>query len=461
MVANESQANDPKAPLLAVNFTAEQNGIRAGESSIRARIQCPDLRFLSRDLEAEQTLQRTLLELAESLSPDFEHYRPDTLIIDLAGCRPPTTWNPPIPHLRLVLAETPDLAHLAAMVDASFSGRALGLKDFDPLPLAILPLAGIPGSNTFLPVLRLWGLRSLGEFRRLPRQEIAERIGPDAMHLHDVLHGKIRRLLKPHHAIESFVQNISLDSPVESLEALIFQSNRMLQTLCARLKASHRAAGTLRFALSFESSARMERTLVFPEPLSSPAAILRPLHTALETLRAPSGIIAMELELKPVLPRAAQREWLGRQLRQPTRWPDTLARLNALLGPDRVGIPQPEDSHRSDAFSLHPASGDSIPVSKSRHFPTSPLPLRRYRPPLEVAVASSAHGSLPQPLALLTGPHPGPITGLRGPFPLSGNWWKSSGAWQRLEWDIELNHRHLFRLVHVPPDQWLLDGAYT
>jgi hypothetical protein len=252
-----------------------------------------------------------------------------------------------------------------------------------------------------------------------------------------------------------------LDLPIESLEALIFQSNRMLQTLCARLEASHRAAGILRFALSFESSEQMERVLVLPEPLSSPAAILRPLHTALETLRAPSGIIAMELELKPVLPLAAQREWLGRQLRQPARWPDTLARLNALLGPGRVGIPQPEDSHRPDAFKLHPASGDSTPVSKNRYFPTNSLPLRRYRPPLEVAVASSTHGSRPQPLALLTGPHPGPITDLRGPFPLSGEWWKSSGAWQRLEWDIELDHRHLFRLVHVPPDQWLLDGAYA
>ena len=459
VVANESQMNDPRAPLLAVNFTAERNGIRVGKSSIHARTQCPDLRLLSRNLEAEQKLQRILLTLAESLSPDFEHHRPGTLIIDLAGCRSPTTWNPPIPHARLVFAETPDLAHLAAMVDTPFSSRAFELTDFDTLPLTILPLMDMPGCNTFLPVLHLWGLRSLGEFRRLPRQEITERIGPDAMHLHDVIHGKTRRLLKLHRPIESFVQNISFEPSIESLEALIFRSNRMLQTLCARLEANHRAAGTLRFALSFESSERMERTLVLPEPLSSSAAILRPLHTALETLRVPSGIIAMELELNPVLPLAAQREYIGRQLRQPARWPDTLARLDALLGPGRVGIPQPEDNHRPDAFKLRPVSGDSTTGSKPRHFPTSPLPLRRFRPPLDVAVASSAHDSRPQ--ALLTGPHPGPITGLRGPFPLSGDWWKSGDAWQRLEWDIELDHRHLFRLVHVPPDQWLLDGAYA
>lgn len=461
VVADESRANDPKAPLLAVNFAATRHGIRAGESSIRARLHCPALRFLPRDAEAEQALQATLLVLIESLSPDFELHRPDTLIADLTGCRPPGIWNPPIPHLRLVLADTPDLAHLAAMVDAPFSGRPMGLPDFDPLPLAILPMAGVPGCESFLPVLRLWGLHTLGDFRRLPRQEIAERMGPDAMRLHDVLHGKIRRLLKLHRAPESFVLSVHFESPIESLEALIFQANRVFQTLCARLETHHRAAGRIRFALAFEASDPMERALVLPEPLSSPAALLRPLHTIFESLRVPSGIVAMELELEPVLPLAAQREWLGRQLRQPARWPDTLARLEALLGPGRVGIPQPDDSHRPDAFHLRPASGGAIATPEDRTFAAAPLPLRRFRPPLEVAVASSGPHSRPQPLALLTGPHPGPIIGLRGPFPLSGDWWNPGGAWRRLEWDIELESRHLFRLVHVPPDRWQLEGAYA
>jgi protein ImuB len=461
VIADESRPDDPKAPLLAVNSAASRFGIQAGESSVRARAHCPDLCFLTRDPDAEQALQTCLLEIAESLSPDFERHRPDTLIIDLAGCRPPAIWKPPLPRLRLVFAATPDLAHLAAMVEAPFSDKQLEIEDLDPLPLTILPLAGVPRSETFLPVLHLWGLRSLGDFRRLPRQEIAERTGPDAMRLHDLLHGRNCRLLKLHRPLESFVQNIHFEAPIESLESLVFQANRTFQTLCARLAASHRAVGKIRFLLSFESSDQLERTLILPEPLSSPAALLRPLHTVFESLRVPSGIVAMELELESVLPLAAQREWLGRQLRQPARWPDTLARLEALLGPGRVGIPHPEDSHRPDAFRLRPPSGDSAPTTGNRIFTASPLPLRRYRPPLEIAVASSTHGTRPQPLALLSGPHPGPITGWLGPFPLSGDWWKPGTAWRRLEWDIQLESRHLFRLVHIPPDQWLLDGAYA
>lgn len=411
--------------------------------------------------EAEQAFQSRLLELAESLSPDFEHHRPNTLIADLAGCRPPKIWNSPLPGLRLVFAETPDLAHLAAMVDAPFCSKPMELADFDPLPLGILSAANVPGCESFLPVLRLWGLGTLGDFRCLPRQEIAERMGPAAIRAHDVLHGKIRRLLTLQRPSESYLLHLEFETPIASLEALIFQANRGLQTLCTRLEANHRAAGKIRFALSLESGAGMQRALQLPDPLSSPAALLNPLLTLFETLRVPSGIVAMELELEPVLPLATQREWLGRQLRQPARWPDTLARLEALLGPGRVGIPQPDDNHRPDAFSLHPASGDVPQPRENRRSAASPLPLRRFRPPLAVAVASTGSRSRLRPLALLTGPHPGPITRLRGPFPLSGDWWNPGCAWQRIEWDIELESHHLFRLVFLPPDQWQLDGAYA
>jgi protein ImuB len=458
VVADTNRPDDPKAPLLAVNLVAARHGIRAGEASVRARVHCPSLRFLARDLAAEQRLHAALLELAESLSPDFERHRPDTLIVNLE--RAPADWNPPIPGLRLALAGTPDLAHLAAMADAPFSGKPMKLEDFNPLPPAVLAKANVPGCAAFLPVFQLWGLRTLGDFRRLPRQEIAERMGIDAMRLHDVLHGRICRLLKLHRSIESYVQIIGFEEPLESLEPLMFQANRIFQRLCSRLISNHLAAGKIRFKLSLESTGSIQRSMVLPEPLGSPESLLRPLHTVFESLRVPSAIVGLELELEPVRPLSAQKEWLGRQIRQPERWADTLARLEALLGPGRVGIPHPEDSHRPDAFHLRPAL-EQAETAAGEAFPAAcPLPLRRFRPPLEVAVAHTGRISRPRPQALLTGPHPGPIRRLRGPFPVSGDWWSPGTAWRRLEWDIELESRHLYRLVLLPPDQWLLDGAY-
>jgi hypothetical protein len=77
-----------------------------------------------------------------------------------------------------------------------------------------------------------------------------------------------------------------------------------------------------------------------------------------------------------------------------------------------------------------------------------------------VAVASELREPWPWPLALLTGRHIGRIVAWRGPFPSSGTWWDASGSWQRLEWDVQLEDRHLLRLVFQPPDCWQLDGSY-
>lgn len=90
-----------------------------------------------------------------------------------------------------------------------------------------------------------------------------------------------------------------------------------------------------------------------------------------------------------------------------------------------------------------------------------PLPLRRFRPPLDVAVAGTGQGFHLRPQALLTGPHAGLISGLRGPFPFSGDWWNPDTAWRRVEWDIGMESGHLLRLVHLPPGRWQLDGAYA
>ncbi len=460
IVADSSRPEDPKAPLSSVNPAAARHGIRAGESCVRARIRCPRLRILPRMPAAEEKLAHKLFTIAESLSPDCERHAADTLILDLAGCRPPAIWNPDIPSLRLVMATTPDLAHLGAMADRPFSPRPMDAEDFTPLPLSLLKDAGFSGSTALISLLQLWGLRTLGELRQLPRQELAERAGPEALRIHDLLHGRFARLLKLHRSIESFEQIVCFEHSIESLEALIFQANRMLQTLCSRLLASHLAAASLRFELSFESGPPLSRHLNLPEPRNSPGGLLAPLHTMFESLQAPSGIVSLTLGLEPVKPAAAQREWLGRQLSQPERWPDTLARLQGLLGQDRVGIPRPAAGHRPDDFTVRPVSHGGEPALSSDELPACALPLRRFRPPLKTAVAHSGQGLRTQPLALLTGPHAGSIRRTRGPFPVSGAWWHTPSSWRRIEWDIELENRRLFRLALLPSDDWRIEGEY-
>ena len=91
-----------------------------------------------------------------------------------------------------------------------------------------------------------------------------------------------------------------------------------------------------------------------------------------------------------------------------------------------------------------------------------PVPLHRYRPPREIAVAHEIAGR--HPVAARPADRPvsrGASSTRRGPFPASGAWWEPAEARGNASngtsrWPAS----HLLRLVLQPPDRWQLDGIY-
>jgi protein ImuB len=446
-----------KLPLLSINRAARTAGIAPGWPLNRALVRCPDLRVIPRDLAAETALRDELVFLGESLTADVEMTAPDCVTLDLS-CRT-TPVGAALDGLSLAGAEihharadTPDLAHLAARHEAT-RGRVVTPADLAPLPLGVLgSLSQDPAS---LALLDLWGLRTLGDFMKLPRQALVERLGPEPGRWHDLLHGKSCRLLRLHRPPESFAQSFDFEDAAVSLDPVVFALKRLLHTLAGRLASRHLAASSLDFRLVLESGGELARRIRLPEPQAAVEGMLAPLQTLLESLRPDAPVAALQLDAETTFATAAQREWFGRYLPQPERWAETLAKLEALLGPGRVGIPAPPESFRPDSFTLHLAAVSAPPTH-----PDCPLPLHRFRPPREIAVAYESRDRQPWPMALLNGPHPGEITGRRGPFPASGAWWEPAGAWQRLEWDVQLAGGQLLRLVFQTPDRWTLEGIY-
>ncbi len=449
-----------KLPLLAVNQAARTTGIDAGWPLNRSLVRCPSLRVIVADPEAESELREEWIALAESLTPDLELTAADAVILDLSQRRTgamPERLSLPGVELWQGIALTPDLAHLAAR-HRELQGRVIASADLAPLPIDRLSIFS-PAEDT-LTLLGWWGLRTLGDFMKLPRQALAERLGPEAGHWHDVLHGRHCRLLRLHRPPESLAQRIDFEDAAIVLDPLIFALKRLLHTLAGRLASRGLAAGLLDLRLMLESGAETSRRVRLPDPQTAVEGMLSPLQTWLESLRLDAPVVALELDAEATFADASQRDWLRHELPHPARWAETLAKLDALLGPGRVGIPVPADSHSPDAFTLRPAVGSAAPVPVRTDRPACPVPLHRYRPPHPVAVAHEWIDRRPLPLALLTGPHPGPIIDRRGPFPASGSWWEPFAAWQRLEWDIQTESRHLLRLVFETPDRWQLEGIY-
>ena len=448
-----------KLPILALNREGWLSGIAPGWELGRALVRCPDLQVIARDFEAEAKLRGELFLLAESISADVEMTAEDAVVMDLAGVRGGLKSALLSLHLDGVevcwaMAESPDLAHLAVQfVDTQ--EKMVSLDDLRVLPMNVLGV--LAGKGRSLEILETWGLSNLGDFMALPRQGIAERLGADAGRWHDVLHGKICRLLKLHRVPESFAQDLDFEEGVEGLDQVVFALKRMLHVLAGRLAARHLAAGALELRIAMERGGEVLRRLRFPEPQSGVEGMLAPLQTMLEAVKLDSAVTRLSLDAEATFALAGQREWFGKNLPQPERWAETVAKLEAMLGPDRVGVPVREDTFQVDGFSVKGVGekGGLVPEIRA----DCVVPLRRFRPAREVAVAHESAERFPVPLAILTGTHKGEILRKRGPFLSSGAWWDAAVAWQRLEWDVELSDA-VVRLAFLKPQTWKVEGTY-
>ena len=195
------------------------------------------------------------------------------------------------------------------------------------------------------------------------------------------------------------------------------------------------------------------RVFTIPQPTREVNLLFRMLHTHLENFTSESPIIGLELAAKPVRAGTEQFGLLEKGVRDPHQLAETLARLQALVGSDRVGTPELEPSAHPDAFHLRPYDANFLP---SPH-PDGPLlgvPWLRFQPPIPAKIVLNDV----QPAFLYSTRFTGPIKETCGPWLLEGNWWEKR-HWSREEWDAATEDG-VYRLVHVE-EGWFLAGIYA
>jgi protein ImuB len=87
----------------------------------------------------------------------------------------------------------------------------------------------------------------------------------------------------------------------------------------------------------------------------------------------------------------------------------------------------------------------------------APLPasvLRRFRAPVPGSVLLAKD----LPIHFRAAKVNGAVRAQKGPYLASGNWWDAQ-AWDRTEWDIELDSGGICQ-CHASDGQWALDGIY-
>ena len=329
-------------------------------------------------------------------------------------------------------------------------------------------------------ILHKWGIHTLGQLAALDKEELAARLGPEAIRMWERANGQSNRVLKLVRPPKSFEESFEFENEIETAEPLLFMLRRFLEQLAVRFGAIYLVAKELTLQITFANSRQdepavadkqvYERVFKIPQPTNDLDLLFRMLQTHLENFRSEHPIVAVALSAQPIKSAKEQFGLFETTLRNPHQLSETLARLTALLGSERVGTPVIEETHRPDAFRMEPfawavasvvPSGQSFHALRTAHTTAA---LRRFRP----AASASIFLSETIPAHVQSADLNGKILEQRGPYLISGNWWDEK-AWARAEWDLQMESGDLVRVYEAdPPTQgygvargtWKVDGVY-
>jgi protein ImuB len=386
----------------------------------------------------------------------------------------------------LVVAANPDAALLGAR---GFSGVTLIPEGREAEWLGVLPVdvllesfsSDVEEGARWAETFDRWGIRKLRALAALPELPVSERLGQQGIRLQKLARGAASRNLRVLEPRLIFAESVELEYPIVLLEPLAFLLNRMLEQVCARLRARALAAQELHLNLdlavtrpdgcaSFTQTftRTFTRTLRLPTPMLDAKVFLKLLQLDLQAHPPGAPIAKIHLSAEPARPRALQSGLFQPVFPEPEKLELTLARIAGIVGEGRVGSVELLDTHREGAFVVRhfapaepevrhevkpsgnrkkdmfmPADDRACQVEEkfeenakenAQEKMSAVIALRLFRPPLGATVTLREA----KPVRMRCRERAdiaGEIVWTAGPWRSSGDWSEQEG-WSREEWDI-------------------------
>jgi protein ImuB len=408
----------------------------------------------------------TLVKIAQDFSPRFECHRDDLITIDISGLRRlfggPHAIGEELRrsaasqglrvHVAIATTRTAAMVLAVARPGLTIVEPGAEAAALAPLPVGVLEKSqissvksqGAETSDLRLDTFKHWGIRKLGELTALPSTDLATRLGQQGLIWQNLARGQDGRPLVPTLPEERFESSVELEWPIEELEPLSFVLTRLLEPLSTRLERRDRGAAALHVTLDLMRSGAHPTQLPYPTwtrslQLPSPMRDVRALRTLilldLESHPPPAAVERVSIHIEPTPGRVLQHALFTRAQPTPEQLSTLVARLNALMGQDRIGRPLLLDSYRPGAFGMQPFATEhrsvvpQPPASSPQPQVVSALRRCRHPVPARVAVADD------RPVAVSTdrrGFAGGRVLSCAGPWRTSGEWWAGGAGGERL-----------------------------
>lgn len=434
------EGRPPHEFVCSMNRHALSRGISLGMTRMDVE-GLEGVKFLARSPETEAAARAVLLEGVSQFSPRIEDACGGTacaFVLDISGMerlfgRPAQLAE----RMRSALASAGfrvSIAisrnyHAAHMKAAAMRGIAIITEGEEAAALGNLPLTSLPLTEDPREVFAMWGIRTLGELAALPEVELITRLGAEARAWREWARGTHAHLFRPIEPEFTLREFCEFDDAVEEIDSLLFLGARMIDCLVTRASDRALSLALVTAHMKLDGGKSHQCVLRPAVPSTDRKFLLKLLQLEIGSHPPQAAVVALELVAEAGRCGTVQLGLFTPQAPEPSRLDVTLARLRAIVGDDRVGSPNLEDTHRSGSFRMEGFAGATAERQREPGVPR--MALRRVRPPMPVRVMQRNA----KPAEFRDWQNRFEITSAFGPWRSSGCWW-SEDNWDLEEWDV-------------------------
>lgn len=445
-----------------LNRQAEAHGLHRGMPFSEAKVFCATLRAQPADLAAEARFLVGLRRWALRYCPWVGVQDGDGLVLDITGSAHLHGGEQGLledMRARLTRAGIEVRLGLADSRGAAWAlahhAEGVAAPGASPAALAALPVAALRLDPPTVTALQRLGLRTIAGLAASPRAPLARRFGQGLLTRLDQALCRQPEPVTPWPDAPHFAVRMTLPEPIGLTSDVMAGLDRLLQGLCARLKAHEAGARSLCLTLRRVDRNSQTVPLRLAAAMRDPARILPLFARAVDQVDAGFGIDQLRLEATLVEPLPLQQ--IGRDSDTPEQLDNLITRIGTRIGLDNILRFQPVASHIPErSFRLVPVAG-SRPMggwSTDR-----PRPLRLFPPE-----AIAGRGATPprtfrwRRMALTT-------ARATGPERIAPEWWVPEGEWRfgiRDYWRVQTRQGRRLWLFYTPQSPgWYVQGEFA
>jgi protein ImuB len=455
------QANAER--LHCLNMEAERQGLYRGMTLADARAFCPGLFSRPADPVADTGFLHVLRRWATRYCPWVGIEGDDGLVLDITG------------SAHLFGSEAMMLADMRQRLSRAGLTARIGLGDTRgaawalahhgegrtetgaPLEaLSDLPVAALRLEEATITGLQRLGLRRIGDLESAARAPLARRFGPDLLLRLDQALGRQPEQVTPLSEPPHYGIRLSLPEPIGLSDDVMAATSRLLDQLCAKLKAQEAGARVLCLTLRRVDQEAQAVELRLASPLRDAARILPLFARGVGEVDAGYGIDQIRLEavqVEPLPVHQVSHVSTGRA----DQLDDLITRIGTRIGLENVQRFLPADSHIPERSFLIAAAAWSEPGGS--WVAPRPRPVRLFPPESITGTGARPPRQFRWRRMSLT------TARATGPERIAPEWWLPDDNWRsgiRDYWHAETRQGRRLWLFYTPQNPgWFVQGEFA